>query len=144
MQEILFFSETLLHGFACQQSCSSRLLSDWLLYHRHLSVPWRQDEPYTIFNLIIIISLHSLFWNKHFCEELIALICFIRHAPHIKRRLQRFFYYCVCIRYRGNVFTQSLLSNGSGYIIYIQTDGWDLWSTPLRWAQVPWYTYQVS
>jgi hypothetical protein len=25
-----------------------------------------------------------------------------------------------------------------------QTDGRDLWSTPLRWAQVPWYAYQIS
>jgi hypothetical protein len=21
---------------------------------------------------------------------------------------------------------------------------WDLWSTPSKWAQMPWYTYQVS
>jgi hypothetical protein len=28
--------------------------------------------------------------------------------------------------------------------IYRQTDGRDLWSTPLRLAQLPWYAYQVS
>jgi hypothetical protein len=27
---------------------------------------------------------------------------------------------------------------------YTQTTEMDLWSTPLRWAQVPWYTYRVS
>jgi hypothetical protein len=30
----------------------------------------------------------------------------------------------------------------NGCIIGI-TDGRDLWRTPLRWAEVQWYTYQV-
>jgi hypothetical protein len=34
------------------------------------------------------------------------------------------------------------LATIGGYT-YTQTDGRDLWSTPLRWAQVPWYTNQV-
>jgi hypothetical protein len=36
----------------------------------------------------------------------------IRHEPHRKRRIQQFFYCCVCIRYRGNVSTEALPSNG--------------------------------
>jgi hypothetical protein len=87
----------------------------------------------------------------------------------------------VCIRYRGNVFTELLPSNDRGILIEplpsnnrviftkplpsndrmiftvalpnndrgdaqtnTQTDGRDTLITPLRWAQLPWYTYQVS
>jgi hypothetical protein len=35
----------------------------------------------------------------------------IRHGQHWKRRVQQFFYCCVCIRYRGNVSTEPLPSN---------------------------------
>jgi hypothetical protein len=41
------------------------------------------------------------------------LLSLIRYGPHWKRRVQKFFYCCACIRYRGNVSTE-----------------------PLRWAQV--------
>jgi hypothetical protein len=34
----------------------------------------------------------------------------IRHGPHWKRRVQQFFYCCMCIRYRGNVSTEPLPS----------------------------------
>jgi hypothetical protein len=38
-----------------------------------------------------------------------------------------------------------LPSNGfTCHNIQTQTDGRDLWSAPLRWSQVLWYTYQVS
>jgi hypothetical protein len=57
----------------------------------------------------------------------------IRHGPHRKRRVHSF-YCCMCIRCRGNIFTEPLPSN-----IHIQTDWWgDLWSTPLSWTPVPW------
>jgi hypothetical protein len=39
---------------------------------------------------------------------------FIRHGPHRKRRFQQFFYCCVCIRYRGNVYTEPLPSKDKG------------------------------
>jgi hypothetical protein len=39
------------------------------------------------------------------------LLSLIRHRPHSKRRVQQFFYCCVCIRYRGNVSTEPLPSN---------------------------------
>jgi hypothetical protein len=38
----------------------------------------------------------------------------IRHGPHWKRRVQQFFYCCVCIRYRGNVSTEQLPTNDRG------------------------------
>jgi hypothetical protein len=41
------------------------------------------------------------------------LLSLIRHGPHWKRRV-RFFYCCVCIRYRGNVSTEPLPSNDRG------------------------------
>jgi hypothetical protein len=42
------------------------------------------------------------------------LISLIRHGSHWKRRVQQFFYYCVCIRYRVNVSTEPLPSNDRG------------------------------
>jgi hypothetical protein len=42
------------------------------------------------------------------------LLSVIRHGPHWKRRVQLFFYCCLCIRYRGNVSTEPLTSNGKG------------------------------
>jgi hypothetical protein len=38
----------------------------------------------------------------------------IRQGPYWKRRVQQFFYCCVCIRYRGNVSTEPLPSNDRG------------------------------
>jgi hypothetical protein len=50
-----------------------------------------------------------------------------------------------CIRYHGNVFTEPFPSNDRRDTrTGTQIDGRGLWSTSLRWAQVPWYTYQVS
>jgi hypothetical protein len=42
------------------------------------------------------------------------LLSLIRHGPHWKRRVQQFFYCCVCIRYSDNVFTEPLPSNDRG------------------------------
>jgi hypothetical protein len=44
------------------------------------------------------------------------LVSLIRHGPHWKRRVQQLFYCFVCIRYRGNVSTESLPSNDRGII----------------------------
>jgi hypothetical protein len=81
--------------------------------------------------------------NKKFWEELIAYFPLLRRGPHRKRRVQQFFYCCLCIRCRGNFFTEPLSSNDRG--IHIQTQrlmGFFL-NTSLRWAQVLLYTYQV-
>jgi hypothetical protein len=91
------------------------------------------------------VILEKLLEKKKFWEELIAYFLLIRHGPHIKQHVQEFF--CrICIRCRGNVFTEPSPSNDRGMYIHTDThtDGRDLWSTPLRWSQVPWYTYQVS
>jgi hypothetical protein len=82
--------------------------------------------------------------NKKFWKELRTYFLLISHEPHRKWRTQHFFYCCVCIHRCGNVSTELLPSNNRGLHIHTQTDGRDLWSTLLRWAQVPWYTYQVS
>jgi hypothetical protein len=42
------------------------------------------------------------------------LLSLILHGPHWKRRVQQFFYCCVCIRYLGNVSTEPLPSNDRG------------------------------
>jgi hypothetical protein len=57
---------------------------------------------------------------------------------------KQLFYCCVYIRYRGNVSTEPLPSNDSGIHTDSRTDGRDFLIRPLRWAQVPWYTYYVS
>jgi hypothetical protein len=89
--------------------------------------------------------------------------------PHRKYGVQQFFYCFVCIHCRGNVFTKPLSSkvsllwlHYSGFQVSCQItpplrllsklrgcnigiiDGSDLWSTPLKLAPVPRYTYQVS
>jgi hypothetical protein len=48
----------------------------------------------------------------------------------------------------GNILIEPLPSNYRGWLlsrwpathVATQTVGWDSWSTPLRWAQMPWYT----
>jgi hypothetical protein len=52
------------------------------------------------------------------------LLSLMRHGPHWKRRVQQFFYCCVCIRYRGNVSAESLPSNVRGKQTYTQTATW--------------------
>jgi hypothetical protein len=52
-------------------------------------------------------------------ERTDRLLSFIGHGPHRKRRVQQFFYFCVYIRYRCNIFTESLPINDRG--IHIQT-----------------------
>jgi hypothetical protein len=57
----------------------------------------------------------------------------------------KFILFLVCIRCRGNMFTEPLTSNDIGDThTDTQTDGWALWSTPLKWTQMILYTYQVS
>jgi hypothetical protein len=57
--------------------------------------------------------------SKKLWEELIPYFPLTRQGPHRKRRAQQFLYCCMCIRCRGNVFTESLATNGKG--INIQT-----------------------
>jgi hypothetical protein len=48
----------------------------------------------------------------------------IRHRPHIKQGIQQFFYCCLCIRCRRNVFTKSLPSNDRGNIQAYRQQGY--------------------
>jgi hypothetical protein len=52
---------------------------------------------------------------KKFWEELIACFPLIRHGPYIKLSVQQFFYFCMCVSCRRNVFTEPLPSNDGGY-----------------------------
>jgi hypothetical protein len=81
--------------------------------------------------------------KKNFWEELIAFFPSTLHRQHRKGRLKKFFYCCVCIHYHGNV-SRRLEMICWDTRTDTQTDGRNLWSTPLRWAQVPWYTLQLS
>jgi hypothetical protein len=57
------------------------------------------------------------------------LLSLIRHRQHWKRRVQKFFYCCVCIRYCGNVSTEPLPSNDKG--IFTETlPSNDRWFSP--------------
>jgi hypothetical protein len=62
----------------------------------------------------------------------------IRHGPH--KKCQSYNSSIVeCIRCHGNVFTEPLPNKERRDIHRdTQTDGRYLWSTPLRWAQLPW------
>jgi hypothetical protein len=52
-------------------------------------------------------------------QELIACLPFIWHGPHRELRVEQLFHCCVCVRCRGNVFTEPLPGNDKG--IHIQT-----------------------
>jgi hypothetical protein len=59
-----------------------------------------------------------LLWDLLRKQEVLGrtnrLLSLIRHRPHWKRRVQQFFYCCVCIRYRGNFSTKPLHNNDRG------------------------------
>jgi hypothetical protein len=81
--------------------------------------------------------------NKKFWEDVIAYVLWY-DTDDIENDASNN-YSVACIRCRGNVFTEPLPSDYKGDAdTDTQTDGRDLWSTPLGWTEVPWYTYQVS
>jgi hypothetical protein len=120
----------LANGICCTQD------GRWLFMYAY-EVWWRWLSKRYRFKVWILI-------NKNVWEDLIAYFHFIRHEPHRKQRLQQFFFCCVCIRSRGNILWNHHLAMMEGINKQTQTDGRDLWSRGLRWAQVPWYTYQFS
>jgi hypothetical protein len=74
-----------------------------------------------------------------------STLFFIRHEPHRKQRVQQFFHFYMYIFVASALFLPSrCLATIGGYFVDTQTDGSYLWSRPLRCAQVPWCTYQVS
>jgi hypothetical protein len=66
------------------------------------------------------------------------LLSLIRHGPHWKRRVQQFFYCCVCIRYRGNVSTEPLPSNDKGIFTEpLASNDRGISTEPLLWQPFP-------
>jgi hypothetical protein len=111
-----------------------------ILYHYH-------EANHTLL-VITRSALHFIFTmplikNKEFWEQLIADFPLIRHEPRRTQRLQQFFYCRVCIRCRGEIYTEPLPSNDRGYT-YRQTHERDLGSTLLIRAQLSRHIYQVS
>jgi hypothetical protein len=50
--------------------------------------------------------------NKNFWEELITCFPLNLQGPHKKPRVQQLFYCCMCIYFRGNIFTEPFPSKG--------------------------------
>jgi hypothetical protein len=61
-----------------------------------------------------IFLAHFPYFKQKILGRTNRLLSLIRHGPHWKRRGQQFLYYCVRIRYRGNVSTEPLPSNDRG------------------------------
>lgn len=99
---------------------------------------WRCDSCCHLLCLLCI--LEGMLKEQKFWEEIIAYFLYDTDPIH-KRGLQHLFYCCVYICCRW-YFTKSLPSNVKR--IHAQTYGRDLWSIPLRWAQMSWYNLQVT
>jgi hypothetical protein len=76
-------------------------------------------------------------------------------GEYTNTRVQQFFLLCVfvavrtclpsrCLAMKGGIHFAEPLSSNDRRDTHTQTDGRDLGSRPMRWAQVPWYTYQIS
>jgi 5-methylthioribose kinase len=62
-----------------------------------------------------LISYNSyIFKEQEVLGRTIRLLSFDTTRKHRKRRVQEFFYCCLCILCRGNVFTEPLTSNDEG------------------------------
>jgi hypothetical protein len=73
-----------------------------------------------IYMMVPIKFVGEMEQNIEFWQEPIDYCPFIRHGSHRKRRDQQFFYCCMCIRCRCNVFTEPLPSNDRGIHIQAQ------------------------
>jgi hypothetical protein len=101
-------------------------------------------------------STHYNVYNKKFWEELIAYFPWY-DTDRIENDASKNSS-IACVRYRGNVSTDPLPSTDRGTFTepsrhlatirgyaYRHTDWWEgFLIRPLRWSQVPWYTYKVS
>jgi hypothetical protein len=73
-------------------------------------------EGYQTRDTMLVLNITN---NRTLWDELIAYFPLIRHGPNTKRCVQQFFYCCVCICCRSNVFTEPLRNKDRG--IHIQT-----------------------
>jgi hypothetical protein len=66
-------------------------------------------------SIIFIMSAENIFLikNRKFWKELNVYFHLIRNGLHRKRSIKQFIYCCVCVRCRGNAFTEPLPSNDS-------------------------------
>jgi hypothetical protein len=91
--------------------------------------PWewenRKNEKYQLFKFLMFNLLKAkdkhIILNKKLLEELISQFLLIRHGPHRKRRVENFFYSCLCIRCHGNFCTEQLPINDRGIYTQINT-----------------------
>jgi hypothetical protein len=69
----------------------------------------------------------------------------IRHGSHRKWRFQQFLYCCRCLAKKGGLRFPKPLSSNDRRDAHTRTDTQidvrNLWSMPLGWDQMPWYTY---
>jgi hypothetical protein len=88
--------------------------------HYYVTLPYRLVSSGTVMS-VGMVHILTPYWPMYLfllIQEVLGrtnrLLSLIRHGPHWKRRVQQFFYCCVCIRYRGNVSSEPLPSNDRG------------------------------
>jgi hypothetical protein len=86
--------------------------SGWL-HEKHAVAAWK---------LATFLSLHTKY------------SCLTRNGSHRKHRIQQFFYCCLCIHCRGNVYTYSLPSNGRLSCLYYSCLLWGIHSKVNSWV----------
>jgi hypothetical protein len=99
--------------------CAKQFCATWLIvYGPHLVRKW-------LVNMWLLKFENKWQWSHYIQREKFQqlvlgrnnrLLSLIWHGPHWTQRVQQFFYCCVCIRYRGNVFTEPLPSNDRGIL----------------------------
>jgi hypothetical protein len=66
-------------------------------------------------NVVTLLPWSKFSQKKKSREELTTYFPLIQHGPHRKRRVQQFFYCCLCIHCHGNIFTEPLFKKIKGY-----------------------------
>jgi hypothetical protein len=89
--------------------CSPKVWFNVVVPHHAWTTCVVVDEEVHVSRVVVNLSQNKKLW-----EELITYFPLIRHASHRKWSIQQFFYCCVCILCRGNVFTEPLSSNNGG------------------------------
>jgi hypothetical protein len=65
--------------------------------------------------LSLFCNLNTLTEEQELWDEPVAYFPLIRHGPHIKPHVQKFFYFCVCIRCSVTVIPSRCLAMIGGY-----------------------------
>jgi hypothetical protein len=114
-------------------------VSSYIQPHQMVSIKQLCNTPSLLESILQSVNGYSAVWLypemcavcvidtmvKKFCGKLIVYIPLIKHEPHGKRCVQQLFSFCMCIRCRGNVFTEPLPSNDRGYTCR-HTDWWEV------------------